>query len=245
MGYLILSALYLLFFSLCSLVMFPLTALVRRKDRLRGDRMSLRYVQWGFRCVTATLGIRLTVQGREKIPEGQAVLYMVNHRSIYDTVVTYSQVPDLTGYIAKDEMAHVPVITAWMRRLYCLFLPREDIRQSLQVILDAIRNLEEGISMTIFPEGTRNKGEEPLLPFRAGSFKPAERVGCPIVPVAVSYDGPVLEQMFPHIRGVRAVVTFGDPIETSGLSREGRKELPGVVRSAMLELLREEQRALK
>ena len=143
----------------------------------------LRIVQWGFRCVSFLSGIKLTVKGEENVPTDQPVLYIGNHRSFFDIVVTYARCPGLTGYISKDGVNKVPILGLWMRRLYCLFLDRKDLKQGLKVILTAIDQVKSGISICIFPEGTRNKDAEhpdTLLPFKEGSFKIAQKTKCPI-----------------------------------------------------------------
>ena len=72
--------------------------------------------------------------------------------------------------------------------LHCLFLDRQDIKAGMKTILTAIDKVKSGISICIFPEGTRNKGENELemLPFHEGSFKIATKAGCPIIPIAIS-----------------------------------------------------------
>ena len=73
-------------------------------------------------------GIELTVIGEENISEGP-VLYIGNHRSFFDIVITYARCKNLTGYIAKKEMLSIPLLRTWMKRLYCLFLDRENPKE--------------------------------------------------------------------------------------------------------------------
>ncbi len=244
MIYTIISILYLLLYAILSLIMFPLSWLVRKINREKGDYMALRYVQWGLRSVRVTTGLKLTVHGLENIPKDEAVLFVGNHRSIFDTVVSYGLLPNRTGYIGKEELEHIPVVSAWMRRLYCLFLPREDIKKSLDIILKAAEQLKEGISMTIFPEGTRNKTKDYLIPFKSGAFKPAERARVRIVPMVFSYDGPVLEQSFPHLKRVRVIFSVGEPVETGDYDKKAWKELPDLVYGKMEDLLKEQEKEL-
>ena len=67
-------------------------------------------------------------------------------------------------------MKKVPLLSLWMKRLHCLFLNREDVKEGLKTILAGIENIKNGISMCIFPEGTRNTTDELLLPFKGGQF---------------------------------------------------------------------------
>ena len=128
------------------------------------DNCSLHMVQWIFRVILRIAGIKVTVLGQEHVPLDQAVLYILNHRSIFDIVLTYARCPGRTGYIAKKELASTP-LKIIMEEIHCLFLDREDARQGLKTILTAIDYVKEGISMFIFPEGTRCKVEGTFLPF--------------------------------------------------------------------------------
>ena len=119
------------------------------------------------------------------------MLYIGNHRSYFDILLTYVRCPDLTGYVAKAEMEKIPLLSNWMRYLHCLFLDRKDIKKGLKTILTGVKKMKSGISICIFPEGTRNRSESELdlLPFHEGSFKLATRSGCPIVPTCPEQHG--------------------------------------------------------
>ena len=149
------------------------------------DISSLRMVQAIFKFILWITGAKVTVIGEENVPKDQAVLYVANHRSYFDILLTYSRCPIRTGYVAKKEMEHYPLLSNWMRNLYCLFLDREDIKQGLKTILQAADYVKSGISVCIFPEGTRSRMGNQLLPFKGGTFKSAVRAKCPIVPCAL------------------------------------------------------------
>ena len=150
------------------------------------DYRRLRFVQWGLRVILWLAGTKITVIGKENMPD-EAALYVGNHRSFFDVLILYIQFQRLTGFVAKNSLEKIPSLRVWMRHLYCLFLDRNDIKQGLKVILQAIEYVKQGISICIFPEGTRNDGEElTMLPFKEGSFKIALKSGCPIVPVSIN-----------------------------------------------------------
>ena len=102
--------------------------------RLR-DISSLRLVQNVFKLVLFVSGTKATIIGADNVPQNEAVLYVGNHRSFFDILLTYSRCPGLTGYVAKDGMEKIPLLSHWMKRLYCLFLNREDIKEGLKTIL--------------------------------------------------------------------------------------------------------------
>ena len=134
---------------------------------------SLRIIQAVFKFILWEAGTKVTIIGEENVPKDTPVLYIGNHRSYFDIVLSYSRCPIRTGYIAKKEMERYPLLSNWMRYLHCLFLDRKDIKQGLKTILTAIEKIKSGISICIFPEGTRNKNKDELelLPFHEGSFK--------------------------------------------------------------------------
>ena len=86
--------------------------------------------------------------------------------------------------------------------------------------------MKNGISVFIFPEGTRNKGDElSLLPFHAGSFKIAEKSGCPIVPVALNNTINIFEGHLPYIRKTHVVLEYCSPIYMNEMEKEDRKKI--------------------
>ena len=96
------------------------------------SRSSLAIVNWAFRCVAFLSGTKLIVKGRENIPDDRAVLYVGNHRSFFDIVLTYPLVKGPTGYVAKKEMEKVPLLSIWMKDLHCLFLDRDNIKEGME-----------------------------------------------------------------------------------------------------------------
>lgn len=191
------------------------------------DISSLRMVQGAFKLMLFVSGVKLTVIGEENVPKDRAVLYIGNHRSYFDILLTYSRCPDLTGFIAKKEMEKFPILNIWMKRLYCLFLDRENPKEGLKTILTAVQHIKDGISICIFPEGTRNKGEElSVLPFKDGAFKIAERTRCPIIPISMNNTMEMFESHMPFVRKTHVVIEYGKPIETEGMSKAEIRALP-------------------
>ncbi len=200
------------------------------------DYSSLRLVQGAFKMILFMAGVKLTVIGEEHVPKDQAVLYVGNHRSYFDVVMTYARCPRLTGYVAKIEMLRYPLLRSWMKNLYCLFLDRKDLKAGLKTILQGIDYIKNGISICIFPEGTRNHHDE-LLPFKEGSLKMAEKTGCPIIPMAITNSAEILEDHMPFIHSCHVILEYGEPILVSELSREERKFLGAYTQQKVQEML--------
>lgn len=224
---LLIVAIFLIVFLLLSIPVFLIEWVVGKISPYARDISSLRIVQTAFKIIAFLSGCHVTVIGEENVPKDEAVLYIGNHRSYFDVVLTYARCPGLTSYMAKKEIKRVPLLSTWMQFLHCLFLDRSDIRQGLKTILSAIDLIKNGISVFIFPEGTRNSDTDQtkLLPFHEGSFKVASKTDCLIVPVALTNTSQVFEDHIPFIRRTDVVLEYGKPFRPSDLTKEQKKAL--------------------
>lgn len=215
------------------------------KWKYKTDLIALRIVQWAFKCMLFIAGTKTIVIGEEHVPKDQPVLYIPNHRSYFDILLLYSRVPGLTGFVSKDSMKKFYLLRDWMKKLHCLFLNRENPREGLKTILQGIENINNGISMCIFPEGTRNKMDGEMLPFKEGSMKMAEKTGCLVIPVALSNTAEIFENHMPWIRSCKVVIEYGAPIDPKTLSRQEQKHLGAMCRDKIQEMLDKNQSLLK
>ena len=237
----IITVLYIFLFLILGLPVLGIEWIISKFNKAHADMVQLRIVQWGLKCVAFISGVKLTVIGEENVPRDEPVLYIGNHRSFFDVVMTYSRCPGLTGYIAKDGVNKVPIFRIWMKRLHCIFLKRNDMKEGLKVILKAIEYVKSGISICIFPEGTRNKDREnpiSLLPFKEGSFKIASKTGCKIVPMALIGTADILENHFPWIHSTDIKLIYGEPIDVSALDKDQQKHVGAYCQTVVEELIR-------
>ena len=236
---LIFVALFLVIFLILSIPVFLIEWLIGKVNPHARDISSLRIVQGAFYVIAFLSGCHVTVKGMENVPKDEAVLYIGNHRSYFDVVLTYARCPGLTSYMAKKEVARVPLLSTWMRFLHCLFLDRKDIKQGLKTILAAIDLIKNGISVCIFPEGTRSTGPEQteLLPFHEGSFKVATKTDCLIVPMAITNTSRMFEDHIPFIRSTDVVIEYGKPFRPSELTKEQKKGIGGYTRGIIQEMV--------
>lgn len=199
------------------------------------DRSSKAIVGWGFRCIVKLAGTNLIVRGQDRIPRDTAVLYVGNHRSYFDIVLTLSLFPRVTGYVAKVEMRTWPLLNLWMKNIHCLFLDRDNIKEGLKTILKGAEEAKNGISLCIFPEGTRNKVNDTFLPFHDGSFKIAEKGKVPVVPMVIVNSAGVFEDHFPKIKKAKVVIEFQEPVYLDKLERDVKKNLGSYVSGTISE----------
>lgn len=196
---------------------------------------SLAIIRWAFSAVLFITGTKITVKGKENIPEDRAVLYVANHRSIFDILINYVYMKRPTGFISKIEMKKVPIFNMWMKNIGCLFLDRNDIRQGMQTILKAVDSVKKGTSIFIFPEGTRSKVEGEFLPFKGGSFKIAEKSSCDVIPVTIVGSADIFEDHKPKVKKTHVIIEYGKPFVTRDMSKEEIKALPEAARQLIIE----------
>lgn len=235
------AVLFLLFYCILSIVLLPMEWIIGKFNRHARDISSLRLIQWFFKVVLLISGVKTTVIGYENIPKDEPVLFIGNHRGLFDTLIAYSRMPGLTGFIAKKETKKLPVISTWMKLLYCLFLDRSNIKEGLKTILTGIEQIKNGISIVIFPEGTRNTGEG-VLPFHAGSFKLADKTNCKIIPMVQTNTEFIMEQQFPRIKATHTTLEFGKPIDPASFAKEERKNIAEYTRNVVLEIYEKNSR---
>lgn len=233
---LILVAVFIVLFLVCSIPLLIAEWIIGKFNMDLKSRSSLAIVKWAFKGVLFLAGTKVIVKGEENVPKDEPVLYIGNHRSYFDIVITYIRVPGLTGYIAKKEMLKWPLLVNWMRNLHCLFLDRKDVKQGLKTILTAIDKVKEGISICIFPEGTRNKVNHTFMEFHEGSFKIAAKTGCAIVPMSIYNSADVFEDHLPWIRKTTVLLEYGKPIYVKDLPKEDQKRAGAYTQNIIKEM---------
>ncbi|GHV31878.1 1-acyl-sn-glycerol-3-phosphate acyltransferase [Spirochaetia bacterium] len=195
---------------------------------------------WGL-LVIAVTGCTCTVSGKEYIPRKGSFCLVANHNSILDIALLLAIVGRPFGFIAKKELAAVPVFNFWILFLGGLFIDRNNIRKAIGTINEGIRRIKSGGAMVVFPEGTRSKGRG-MLPFKPGSLKLATKSGTPIVPVAISGTYEVFEKTG-RVHAVPVSVYFAPPIATNDIPAEERGDLPAQVQAIVEGLLKKAEGA--
>jgi len=214
-----------LFFSgLAALIHMLLGAL--HLDKLQDKHLLLITRTWAKSMLFIT-GNHVRVINDELVPD-VPVLYVVNHQSNFDIPVCMAHLPHYAPFIAKIELAKVPVMSYWMKQMKCLFMDRKNMRQTLKVILEGIDMLKDGNSLVVFPEGTRAPLGD-MLEFKPGSLKLAVKANVPIVPVTIKNTYKLLEE-YNRVRKADVSITFHEPIDTANLNREEINNLHNTVR---------------
>ena len=232
---------FLVLFLVLGIPLLLFETYLSKKDRQASLRQSTAVVRWAFRVVLFFSGTDIRAEGTEHVPEGEAVLFVGNHRSYFDIISTYSLLKEPVGFVAKSEMKKIPLLRGWMERIGCLFLDRRDAKEGLKTILRAIEQVKEGTSVFIYPEGTRNRAQEPLelMEFHDGSLKIAQKAGCLVVPVAIYGSDDIFERHVPFIRPSEVHIRFGEPFRTKDIPAEYSKRQGLYLRRVIQDMLRD------
>ncbi len=241
----ILTLLFVILFLILFLPVMLVEWIIGLFNKYTGDLASLRTVQWAFKVCLFLSGVKLNIKGLENLPKkgDKPVLFVGNHNSFFDVMIMYTLFNDLTGFIAKKSFKKVPSLNLWMMRLYCLFLDRKDTKQGLKTILTAIDYVKQGVSIFVFPEGTRSK-DGTMADFKAGAFKIATKTNCPIIPVILSGTADIFENHLPFIKSQEIPIIIGEPIDVTALEKEQKKHIADYTHGIMKTMLAENNAAL-
>lgn len=129
--------------------------------------------------------IRIDVHGTEDLPEKDGFIFYPNHQGLYDVLAIIEACPRPFSVVMKKEVQDIPFLKQVFACMKAYAIDREDVRQSMDVIIQVSKEVMQGRNFLIFAEGTRSRDNNRLLEFKGGSFKAAMKARCPIVPVAL------------------------------------------------------------
>jgi 1-acyl-sn-glycerol-3-phosphate acyltransferase len=179
------------------------------------------------------IGIRLKIEGREKLDPQRSYIIVGNHRSSLDFIVNAAAFPGVYRYLAKQELLKIPVF-GWVVKKMCLIVDRSSAMSRARSVVAMKQQLSEGWNVFIYPEGSRNASNEPLGPFHDGAFR-----------IAIQTKAPIAVQTLVNIRDVSDAARFGElspgvlhiiwdtPIETADLSSDDIHTLKETVEGLM------------
>ena len=180
------------------LLMSLSAACVSRRERARPSAWC-HFLTVQFAYLALFLGgVRVHVTGSERLPRSGRFLLVSNHLCAIDPIIFYHALPRVPlSFLSKKENEAIPVVAGLMRGMMCLSIDREHDRASLRAIVRAVQYLQDGATnVAAFPEGATNKTSEPLLPFRNGVFKIAQKADVPIAVCTLCGTRTVLRRMF-------------------------------------------------
>lgn len=225
-------ALFLVFSMPLHLVLW----LIGKKKPIVKYRVSHKVIRWAFNACFWISGVKKNVIGADNIPTDTPVLFVSNHRSNLDILLTQTTTGVPVGFVAKKELRKVPLLGFWMCDIGCVFLDRANIKSAVKSISEGIEHIESGCSMSICPEGTRSHDSE-MKEFKDGSLKMATKAKVPVIPVAVIGTDDCLENNA-GLKITKGTVTivYGEPINIETLDAEDKKHLGAYTQKFVKEL---------
>jgi 1-acyl-sn-glycerol-3-phosphate acyltransferase len=226
----------LLFLSLANILVLPFLILwsliVGNPDFMYGMAMK------ALAMANRLGGIRVSVEGAENIPAGAAI-FVANHASNVDPPLLAWAIPRRIAILVKKELFRLPIFATSMR--VASFIPVDrGSKEAIQSIDAAVKVLQSGVSLLIFPEGTRSPDGR-LRRFRKGAFTIAVRSGVPIVPTSMAGTQKIMRKGERLLRPGAVTVRFGPPIDPSRYEMNERLELVSVVEKAVAAALPRDQ----
>lgn len=144
-----------------------------------------RHIQYIFQKAVKSGNINLQVFGQENIPKENGFTIYSNHQGMFDILAIPATCDQPLAVVLKKELKDIPFLKQVIACTKSFPMDREDVRQSMEVIFAAAKEVSNGRNYLIFPEGTRSKNGNQMREFHAGSFKIAMKAKAPIVPVAL------------------------------------------------------------
>lgn len=153
-----------------------------------------RHIQYILQHAIQGGNVEMTVTGQENIPAEGGFMFYANHQGMFDVLAIAATCDRPIGAVLKKELYDIPFLHHIVLCTKSFAMDREDVRQSLTVIQNVTEEVKKGRGYLIFPEGTRSKRGNEMLPFHGGSFRCATKSKCPIVPIALIDCFKVLDQ---------------------------------------------------
>lgn len=185
------------------------------------------HIQYIMKLAVSSGNIKFESYGIENIPKENGFLMYGNHQGMFDIVAIGATCPNPMAAVLKKELEDVPFVSQVRKCTNSFCMDREDVRQSLTVINNVIKEVKNGRNYLIFPEGTRSRKGNEMLEFHGGSFKCATKTKCPIVPVAFVDSFKVLDEK--GCKPVRVQIHYLEPIRYEEYEGMNTTELAAMV----------------
>ena len=183
------------------------------------------------RLILGTTGVSVAVRGLERLTPGRTYVFVSNHQSIYDIPVLFWSLPYQLRIIAKDSLGNFPFLGWHLRRTGHMLVDRRK-PDRVAIFGWASRLMSQGLSLIVFPEGTRS-ADGRVGRFKGGSFYLALEAGLPVVPLSVIGSRHVMLKGRLATYPGHVTLVVHDPIETTGMSGADAKAFGERVRQVI------------
>jgi 1-acyl-sn-glycerol-3-phosphate acyltransferase len=178
---------------------------------------------WGKVALLANR-VKVTVEGIENVKGEGPYIFMSNHQGTYDIFTLLGYLPFQFKWLAKKELFSIPFFGWTMAAAGYVSIDREGTRQTVEAMNEAAERIRDGMSVVIFPEGSRSP-DGTIQPFKKGGFTLAIKSKVPIVPIAIAGSREIMpKDKLTATRG-EIRVRMDHPIETQNCSMKDRNAL--------------------
>lgn len=185
------------------------------------------------KCILALSNIRVTVKGISNLKPGRPYIYMANHMSNFDIPVLQAHLPVQFRWLAKAELYKIPIFGYAMKRAGYISIERSDRKSAIESLNKAAKIIRDGVSVIIFPEGTRSRTNN-IQPFKKGGFFLAVDSGVPIIPITIHGTGRIMPKKQMLIMPGHVILEIAKPINSSDYTRKTKDDLMEKVRDIIL-----------
>lgn len=168
------------------------------------------YIRNVVKKVNKSGRVEVIVHGIENLPSENGFILFPNHQGLFDMLAIMEACPKPLSVVVKKEAANLILVKQVIKALDGFYIDRQDIKASLEIISKMTAGVKEKKNFVIFPEGTRSRNGNQLLPFKGGTFKSAVNASCPIIPVALIDSFKPFDEN--SSRKLKVVVSFLKPM---------------------------------
>jgi 1-acyl-sn-glycerol-3-phosphate acyltransferase len=186
------------------------------------------------KCILRVSKIKVTVKGYSNLKPGKSYIYMPNHVSNIDIPVLQAYLPVQFRWLAKAELYKIPIFGHAMKSAGYISIDRSDRRSAINSLNHVARIIRNGVSVIIFPEGTRSRTRN-IQPFKKGGFVLAVDSGVSIIPIIIHGTGQIMPRKKISIKSGNVTLEITKPIKSSDYTRKTKDDLMKKVRNIIQE----------
>lgn len=205
--------------------------------------MSHKIARLWARSILAVSSIKVTVKGLSNIDPAASYIYMSNHQSNYDIPVLQGYLPIQFRWLAKAELFKIPIFGRGMRGAGYISIDRSNRRAAFKSLKEAAKIIKSGVSVLIFPEGTRSLDGD-IRPFKKGGFVLAVDSGVPIVPVIIHGTRAIMPKGGILIKPGNVILEIQKPISTLNYARKTKEDLMEKVRNTICDFFEKGEKGM-
>lgn len=164
------------------------------------------------RCVCVLWCVRVKVKGRGNIRPDQSYIFVANHQGAFDIWSIYGYLNHNFKWLMKKELERIFLVGYACKCGGHIFVDDSNIRAIKETIADAEHTLRDGMSLVIFPEGSRS-WDGHMIPFKRGAFMLASEFNLPVVPITIDGSFRAMPRTTYNVTPGTVILTIHEPIE--------------------------------